>query len=171
MRAGTEIRGSRQDAAAPPATPLRAPARPGAPSCANSIPDLRPPPFGPDPARPQAARFFFPTGMAATPAGNLLVVNGNFDHAFEGGTILSLDPAYLAQFLGYYDSSHPLPDPATCVPDFANPADPCRKPVSNAQLVQAKAFVGAAMIGSYGGPLLTYTDAAGRVRAFTGSRG
>jgi hypothetical protein len=170
MRAGTEIRGSKQHAAAATATALLALALAGALSCGNSVPDLKPPPFGPDPARPQAARFFFPTGLAAAPSGHLLVVNGNFDHAFEGGTILSIDPAYLAQFLGYYDSSRALPDPTTCVPDFANPGDPCSKSVSNAQLVQAKAFVGAAMIGSYGGPLVTSTDAAGRVRAFTGSR-
>jgi hypothetical protein len=170
MQAGTEIRGSKQDAAGAIAATLLALALAGALSCSNSIPDVRPPPFGPDPAQPQPARFFFPTGLGATPSGNLLVVNGNFDHAFEGGTILSIDPAYLAKFLGYYDSSLPLPNPTTCVPNFNDPRDACPKPVSNAQLVADGAFKGAAMIGSYGGPLVTYTDAAGRVRAFTGSR-
>jgi hypothetical protein len=170
MKAGTEIRGSKRDAAGAIAATLLALASAAALSCSNSIPDVRPPPFGPDPQQPQAARFFFPTGLGTAPAGNLLVVNGNFDHAFEGGTILSIRPDYLTQFLGYYDSSRPLPDPVTCVPDFNNPGDPCRKPVSNAQLVAARAFAGAAMIGSYGGPLVTYTNASGRVRAFTGSR-
>src|ERR1700737_1121360 len=135
MQAGTEIRGSKQDAAGAIAATLLALALAGALSCSNSIPDVRPPPFGPDPAQPQPARFFFPTGLGATPSGNLLVVNGNFDHAFEGGTILSIDPAYLAKFLGYYDSSLPLPNPTTCVPNFNDPRDACPKPVSNAQLV------------------------------------
>src|SRR5258708_11288243 len=169
MKAGTEIRGSKRDAAGATAARLLGMASAAALSCSNSIPDVRPPPFGPDPQQPQAARFFFPTGWGTAPAGNLLVVNGNFDHAFEGGTMLSVRSDYLTQFLGYYDSSRPLPDPVTCVPDFNNPGDPCPKPVSNAQLVAARAFAGAAMIGSYGGPPVTLTDAARRLRPFPGS--
>src|SRR5258708_39104383 len=171
MKAGTEIRGSKRDAAGAIAATLLAIASAAALSCSNSIPDVRPPPFGPDPQQPQAARFFFPTGLGTAPAGNLLVVNGNFDHAFEGGPMLSVRSHYLTQFLGYYDSSRPLPDPVTCVPDFNNPGDPCPKPVSNAQLVAARAFAGAAMIGSYGGPPVTHTGAAGPLRAFTRSPG
>lgn len=165
MRAGTEIRG-RGPRAARAAAALSALACAALLSCNTAVPDLRPPPFGPDTSNPQPSRFFFPTGLATAPSGHLLVVNGNFDHAFDGGTLLSLDPAWLSQFLGYYDSSRPLPDPATCVPDFTNPGDPCTKPLTNAQL----RFAGAAMIGSYGGPLAVYADAAGRVRAFTASR-
>src|SRR5258708_26838523 len=165
MKAGTEIRGSKRDAAGATAARLLGMASAAALSCSNSIPDVRPPPFGPDPQQPQAARFFFPTGLGTAPAGNLLVVNGNFDHAFEGGTMLSVRSDYLTQFLGYYDSSRPLPDPVTCVPDFNNPGDPCPKPVSNAQLVAARAFAGAAMIGSYGRPPPPYTGPARPVRA------
>lgn len=167
MRAGFEIRG-RGPSAARAAAALFALACAAQLSCNNSIPDLRPPPFGPDVSNPQPARFFFPTGLAVAPSGHLLVVNANFDHAFAGGTVLALDPAFVSQFFGYYDSTLPLPDPATCVPDFGNAGDPCPKPISNAQLQPH--FTGAAMIGSYGGPLAVFADATGRVRAFTASR-
>jgi hypothetical protein len=124
----------------------------GALSC-NSTPDRRPPPFGPDVDRPQAARLFFPTGMKAyKPSGHLLVVNGNFDHAFDGGTIVSFDTFKDFQpYFSYYDSNRGLP--ATQLVPVITP------------LVK-----GVAMVGNYGGPLELYADPTGRVRAFTASR-
>jgi hypothetical protein len=124
----------------------------GALSC-NPTPDRRPPPFGPDVEHPQAARLFFPTGMKVyKPTGKLLVVNGNFDHAFDGGTIVSFDPARDFQpYFSYYDSNRALPA-TQLVPVIA-------------PLVR-----GVAMVGNYGGPLEIYADPTGRVRAFTASR-
>jgi hypothetical protein len=144
----------------------RAAALPGLPSaggallcaaalaCNNPTPDLRPPPFGPDTSHPQAARLFFPSGMNVyAPTGHLLVVNGNFDHAFDGGTIVSFDPAKDFQpYFSYYDSSGALP--ATQLVPVITP------------LIR-----GVAMVGNYGGPLVIYADpGGGRVRAFTASR-
>ncbi|GAC1608422.1 MAG: hypothetical protein NVS4B10_23720 [Myxococcales bacterium] len=126
----------------------------GALACNTSVPDLRPPPFGPDVARPQAARLFFPTGMKVhKPTGHLLVVNGNFDHAFDGGTIVSFDPIRDFQtYFSYYDSAGAVP-------------------AARLVLVVAPLIRGAAMVGNYGGPLEIYADpAGGRVRAFTASR-
>ncbi|MFL5426172.1 MAG: hypothetical protein ACJ783_14145 [Myxococcales bacterium] len=67
--------------------------------CTTSPPELLPPPFGPDTSQPSPARLYWPTGLAMDPNGQfLLVANGNFDHAFAGGTIFSLDvPSLLAQ--------------------------------------------------------------------------
>lgn len=123
-------------------------------ACNTAVPDLRPPPFGPDTSRPQAARLFFPTGMKVyPPTGHLLVVNGNFDHAFNGGTIVSFDPVKDFQpYFRYYDSGGAVP-PTQILP------------------VIAPLIRGAAMVGNYGGPLEIYADpGGGRVRAFTASR-
>src|SRR5205823_5350617 len=56
-------------------------------------PTVLPPPFGE--VGDQAPRLFFPTGMAVTSDGKLLVANGNFSHAFEAGTMVSLSPAWM----------------------------------------------------------------------------
>jgi hypothetical protein len=68
-------------------------------ACTTTPPELLPPPFGPDTSSPEPARLYWPTGIAMHPSGKfLLVANGNFDHAFAGGTIFSLDvPSLLAQ--------------------------------------------------------------------------
>src|SRR5256885_679521 len=68
-------------------------------ACTTTPPELLPPPFGPDTSSPQRARLFWPTGLAMHPRGHhLLVANANFDHAFAGGAIYSLDvDALLAQ--------------------------------------------------------------------------
>ena len=51
-------------------------------SC-GSPPEFLPPPFGPEGQGP--TRLFFPTGLAVLPDGSLLVANGNFNHAYDGG--------------------------------------------------------------------------------------
>src|SRR5438132_5010744 len=67
--------------------------------CACSFPPpptFLPPPFGPDPARPQAARFFYPTGIAIDPSGAWMVVsNSNADRLYDAGAIYSLRAADL----------------------------------------------------------------------------
>jgi hypothetical protein len=110
-------------------------------ACSTTPPELLPPPFGPDTSSPQPARLFWPTGLAIHPSGQyLLVANANFDHAFAGGAIYSLDvPALLAQR--------------------------GTVPFSPAFLRQGNA--GAAMVGNYLGPLVL--DPAG-TSAYSGSR-
>jgi len=110
-------------------------------ACTTSPPELLPPPFGPDVSSPQPARLFWPTGIAMHPSGqHLLVANANFDHAFAGGAIYSLDVAALLAQRGTV-------------------------PFSPAFLRQGKE--GAAMVGNYLGPLKL--DPAGE-NAYSGSR-
>jgi len=110
-------------------------------ACTTTPPELLPPPFGPDASSPQPPRLFWPTGMAMHPSGqHLLVANANFDHAFAGGAIYSLDVNALLAQRGTV-------------------------PFSPAFLRQGNA--GAAMVGSYLGPLVF--DPAG-LNAYSGSR-
>ena len=112
-------------------------------ACSTSPPELLPPPFGPDTSSPQPARLFWPTGIAIAvhPQGQyLLVANANFDHAFAGGAIYSLDVDALLAQRGTV-------------------------PFSPSFLRQRNA--GAAMVGNYLGPLVL--DPAG-VNAYSGSR-
>ncbi|HET9754401.1 MAG TPA: hypothetical protein VFP52_15620, partial [Myxococcales bacterium] len=118
-------------------------------ACNTGAPALLPPPFGPNGRQP--TRLFFPTGLAVAPDGTLLVANGNFNHAFDAGTVASIRKPYLdALFSAHRDCDVAPPAPAGC--DQAN-AD-----------VQ---FADAIMIGNYAGPLVL--DSAGTT-AFTGSR-
>jgi len=61
--------------------------------CACSFPGpptLLPPGFGPDPANPEAPRFFFPTGIAIDSASKwLVVVNSNTDRQYDAGAMYS----------------------------------------------------------------------------------
>jgi hypothetical protein len=119
-------------------------------ACNTMPPAVLPPPFGPD--GPQAPRLFFPTGLAATPGGTLLIANGNFNHAYDSGTVLSLsrtflDPLFKPTSGPQLDCDVPVPDPGCLV---TIPAD-------------AKAV----LIGSYAGPLALSED--GTI-ALTGSR-
>ncbi len=113
----------------------------------DEVPTILPPPFGPVPNTPP--RLFFPAGITVAPSGQLLVANGNWDYAFAGGTVVSLDPSYIDSFF-----TGPLPDPT-------DPTQPV--PVD----IPPAAFLGAAMIGNYAGPLVL--DQTG-LNAFTGSR-
>jgi hypothetical protein len=113
-------------------------------------PTVLPPPFGE--VGDQTPRLFFPTGMAVTGDGKLLVANGNFNHAFEGGTVVSLQPAWI-------DSVFASTLRCETVAVGSNPACDFQIPTS--------AFLGVAMIGNYAGPLVL--DEAGTT-AYTGSR-
>jgi len=115
----------------------------------DTVPTILPPPFGPNASHPEAARLFFPTGLSVAPSGHLLVANGNFDQAFSGGTMVSLDPSYVNSFF-----TNPVADPT-------DPTQPV--PVD----IPPAAFSGVVMIGNYAGPLTI--DQTG-VRAFVGSR-
>ena len=101
-------------------------------------PEFLPPPFGP--THPTTTRLFFPTGLAVLADGSLLVANGNFNHAFDGGTIVSVRKSWLdAVFAQQLDC------------DVATPAAACDDDVSTHA---DEVFGGAAMIGNYAGPLL-----------------
>jgi hypothetical protein len=118
-------------------------------ACNTASSELLPPPFGPNGRQP--TRLFFPTGLAVAPDGTLLVANGNFDHAFDSGTVASIRKSYLdSLFLKNLDCDVPPPAPADC--DRAN---------------GDIEFAGAVMIGNYAGPLVLNSD--GTI-AFTGSR-
>jgi hypothetical protein len=129
----------------------------GSAGCTDA-PTLLPPPFGPKAGT--LPRLFFPSGIAVAPldnegrGGQLLVANGNFNHAFEGGTVVSIDPGYIDSFF----NAAPV--------DPTNPALPV--PVN----IPPSAFLGAARIGNYAGPLVFGNGADGGVsfNAFTGSR-
>jgi len=119
-------------------------------ACNTMPPEVLPPPFGPN--GPQAPRLFFPTGLAATPDGTLLVANGNFNHAYDSGTVLSvtqafLDPLFLAKRDCDMSDQDPLWDPQC--------------------LQQIPPAAKAVLIGSYAGPLALSDD--GTI-ALTGSR-
>ena len=105
-------------------------------ACNTVSSELLPPPFGPNGRQP--ARLFFPTGIVATHDGTLLVANGNFDRAFDAGTIASIKKSYLdSLFLAHLDCDVPPPAPAGC--DQAN---------GDIQ------FADTIMIGNYAGPLV-----------------
>lgn len=119
-------------------------------ACTTSSLDLLPPPFGPD--GPGPARFIFPTGMAVTSDGTLLVASGNFDQTFASGTVVSVSKAYLdARFSARLDCDQPTVDRA------------CDQQNTDIGFVPG----GAVMIGNYAGPLVL-NDAG--TAAYTASR-
>jgi hypothetical protein len=100
--------------------------------CACSFPaapTLLPPPFGPDPGRPEPARFFFPNGIAIDPAGWVVVANANGNREFDAGAAYSLRSADLLQYFPPGTAAGTIPFPAA-------------------------ALAGKAMIGNYTGPLV-----------------
>src|SRR5713101_6741799 len=106
-------------------------------ACNTQPPQVLPPPFGP--LGQTAAHLFFPTGLAATADGALLVANGNFNHAYDVGTVVGLRPDYVARFFRT-DTSNPDKPPLR----GDNPLEGTESAV---------------MIGNYAGPLTL--DAAG----------
>jgi|GEM_PF-1665711 len=104
--------------------------------CSVEVPVLLPPPFGPG-KPPDAPRLFFPTGMAVARTGHLLIANGNFDHAFDSGTLVSMDPAWLASV-------------------FSDP-----NPLVRDEQIPSAAFTSAVLIGGYSGPIALDDDAFG----------
>ena len=115
-------------------------------------PEVLPPPFGPE--HPQDTHLFFPTGLAPTSAGALLVANGNFNHAYDAGTVVGLSPAFV---WGFFRPDPSVPgSPLSC--DLPNRPGGCDRPIPP--------DAPAAMIGNYAGPLVL--NAAGTV-AYTAS--
>ncbi|HEX9574204.1 MAG TPA: hypothetical protein VF994_08915 [Myxococcales bacterium] len=99
--------------------------------CACSFPGpptLLPPPFGPDPDRPEPARFFFPTGIAID-ASWVVVTNSNADRLYDAGAMYSLRAADLAQYFP--------PNPPRSTDSFPD-----------------SALAGKVIIGNYSGPLV-----------------
>lgn len=138
-------------------------------SC-GTPPEFLPPPFGP--TGPGPTRLFFPTGLAALPDGSLVVANGNFNHAYDGGSLVTIRKSYLDAFFAKKlecqkvsppESRLSSPNPA-CVPGDARPVCACDDDVSTHP---ADVFGGAVIIGNYAGPLAL--NDSGTV-AFTGSR-
>src|SRR5207253_8109148 len=81
-------------------------------ACSSAPPTLLPPPFGPDPANPEAARFFFPTGVAIDPSATWIVVtNANADRQYDGGTMYSFRAADFVKYFPPGAPGGPLPFP------------------------------------------------------------
>lgn len=116
-------------------------------SC-GTPPEVLPPPFGSDPQH--NARLFFPTGIAITPGGALLVANGNFDRRYDAGTVVALSPSFVQSFF--------LPPVVNCDVPANRPAN-CDRPIDGS--------AAAVLIGNYAGPL--QLDPSGTL-AFTASR-
>lgn len=116
-------------------------------------PEVLPPPFGPE--HPQDPRLFFPTGLASTSAGALLVSNGNFNHAYDAGTVVSLAPDFVAAF--FRKDPSVAGSPLSC--DLRSPPAGCDRPL--------RSDASAVMIGNYAGPLVL--NSAGTA-AYTASR-
>ena len=121
--------------------------------CNTLPPELLPPPFGPD--GPKPPRLFFPTGLAAASNG-LLVANGNFNRAFEAGTVVQISGGYIDSLLKSTIDCDV--DPATL--------DQATKDACYPQIPPAE-FIGSAMIGNYAGPLALSSD---QTAVFTASR-
>ena len=62
-------------------------------ACNTTPPQQLPPPFGPEGVQP--TRLFFPTGLGSAPDGTLVVANGNFNHAFDCGTMVSIKRPFI----------------------------------------------------------------------------
>lgn len=122
-------------------------------ACNTAPPELLPPPFGPIEKHP--TQFFFPVAMAPLSDGSLLVANGNFNHAYDAGTIVSVRKTYLDSiFARQLQCDVPsTTTPGGCDDDVSTHPD--------------DVFGGAAMISSYAGPMALNDK--GDV-AFTGSR-
>jgi hypothetical protein len=121
-------------------------------ACSTTPPQFLPPPFGPE--GPSPTRLFFPTGLAKTNDGGLLVANGNFNHAFDAGTVVGISRFYLDTLFNLRIDCGVANLPKA-------DSDQC-----NPQIPQDQ-FTGAVMIGNYAGPLVL--DPAGTA-AYTGSR-
>jgi hypothetical protein len=131
--------------------------------CACSFPGpptLLPPPFGPNPANPEPARFFFPTGVAIAaqcpsgpsscgPAQWLIVSNSNADRQYDTGAMYSFR---IADLLPLFERD-PALGPQTI--DF---------PIG--------ALAGKAMTGNYTGPMVVVgaCTAGQQCTSYTGSR-
>jgi hypothetical protein len=134
-------------------------------------PEFLPPPFGPQ--GPSSTRLFFPTGMALLPTGtvpqpkdgSLLVANGNFNRAYDGGTIVSIRRSYLDAFFAKKLNCQTVTPPEFALGPSTNPA--CD---DNVSLHPGDVFGpngGAVIIGNYAGPLALNDSG---TMAFTGSR-
>jgi YVTN family beta-propeller protein len=118
-------------------------------ACNTQPPQVLPPPFGPD--GPSPTRLFFPTGLEVTNEGGLLVANGNFNHAYDSGTMVGISRAYLDRLFNLQ---------LDCGAENRD-ANACIQPINESD------FTGAVLIGSYAGPMAMN---AARTAVYTGSR-
>jgi hypothetical protein len=65
-------------------------------ACNTLPPEVLPPPFGP--LHKEDTHLFFPTGMAVTQTGALVVANGNFNHRYDFGSVVGIHADYVASF-------------------------------------------------------------------------
>src|SRR6266481_5055224 len=128
-------------------------------ACNTTPPQQLPPPFGPEGAQP--TRLFFPTGLASAPDGTLVVANGNFNHAFDCGTMVSIKRPFIDGIFNALDPDTNQPQECDVPDPTAALAASCKRPITESD------FGGAVLIGNYSGPMALSAD--GSV-AYTGSR-
>ena len=125
-------------------------------ACGSAPPTLLPPPFGPDPANPEAARFFFPTGVAIDPTSTWVVVtNANADRQYDGGAMYSFRAA---DFLTYFP------------PNAAKGTLPLPFPGPHGE---TDSLVGKVIVGNFSGPMVlggAPTGSGPPLTAYTASR-
>jgi hypothetical protein len=119
-------------------------------ACNTNPPQLLPPPFGPEGVQP--TRLFFPTGLASAADGTLAVANGNFNHLYDCGTMVTIQRTYIdGLFRQTLDCDVDTNiRPAACVQQ-------------NSQIQ----FGDARLIGNYAGPISLNQQG---TAAYTGSR-
>lgn len=122
-------------------------------------PVFLPPPFGP--SGPSPTRLFFPTGLAKLPDGSLLIANGNGNHAYDGGSIVTMRKSYLDAFFAKQLQCQTLVPPEFSFQSTPNPCD------DDVGTHDSEVFGGAVVIGNYAGPLALNDTA---TAAYTGSR-
>ena len=127
-------------------------------SC-GSPPEFLPPPFGPEGQGP--TRLFFPTGLAVLPDGSLLVANGNFNHAYDGGSLVSIKKSYLDAFFAKKLECQTVRAPEVALHFTSTPCD------DDVSTHPGDVFGGAVIIGNYAGPVALNDSG---TTAFTGSR-
>src|SRR6266436_8434582 len=123
-------------------------------ACNTDPPQVLPPPFGTASQGNQATRLFFPTGLASASDGTLLVANGNFNHAFDCGTLVSINRSFIDTVFNGPGGQKLECDVDTTIRNAA-----CIQPIPQDS--------SAVLIGSYAGPMVVNDTG---TAAYTGSR-
>ena len=95
-------------------------------ACNTLPPEILPPPYGPlDTPNDHQTHLFFPTGLAVTGDGALLVANSNINRTYDFGSVVGLPPDYVAQFFGAGGGPGDLPltgsESAVIIGNYAGP--------------------------------------------------
>jgi hypothetical protein len=110
----------------------------------EKLPVKQPPGFGGGETAQQNSQLFFPSALAVMPDQTLLVANGNFSHAFAGGTLLSIGGDFIKAI--FDDNGRLGIDCSQAGVDSGGV--PCTH-----QLSEANAVLSGVLIGNYAGDI------------------